>query len=394
MNSVEAHKNFKMGTEIDIAGIFIYDGMKELERIKSITYESEAFSFLYHIAVGIERLQKVLLVMLEEITEDNIKAFEKSLHTHSHQQLHDRIKNEFDIRLSPREYSFLHLLSDFYNHCRYDRYLLSGDYGADKDLLCKYIKACFNPDNIERQFLSNDIVITPQLKKFFGRIIGSIARRYYDAIREQAYKLNLYTYELRYDSPAQKIFLSNFKKDSLHEQNVNEQVALKEFIIYLINTQDRNAFMRFIKEVEPLNFDIALVDEYIEELCNRNIPQHLVDEVECMYMDIPSIKDRLDLINCVGNTRISFDYGEIKECYNMMQSLVTGECDCTEFAKTFPDKLTILDDDDVRDILKEIPVWCANLLNKKKFESSEKERFIKSVSKLLEEFKDFCAIHD
>lgn len=41
---VEAYKNFKMGTEIDVAGIFIYDGMKELERIVSFAYESEAFS--------------------------------------------------------------------------------------------------------------------------------------------------------------------------------------------------------------------------------------------------------------------------------------------------------------------------------------------------------------
>ncbi len=251
--TVEAYRNFKMGTEIDIAGIFLYDGIKDLERIVVFAYESEAFSFLYHIAVGIERLQKVLLVMLEEITEENVRNFEDSLHTHNHQQLHDRIKTKCDIKLSPREYGFLHVLSTFYIHCRYNRYLLRGDYGADKNLLCKFIDAHFSSDDIERHFLTNDIMNTPQLKEFFGRIIGSIARKYYSAIKEQAYKQNLYTYELRSDSPAEKIFLTDFRKDSLHEQNFNEQVSLKELLIYLINTQDRNAFMRFIKEIEPWN---------------------------------------------------------------------------------------------------------------------------------------------
>jgi len=391
---VEAHKNFKMGTEIDIAGIFIFDGMKELERIVGFAYESEVFSFLYHIAVGIERLQKVLLVVLEKITEENIREFEDSLHTHNHQQLYNRIKNKCDLKLSPREFSFLHILSSFYIHCRYDRYLLSGDYGAEKDLLCKFIEAHFNSDNIERHFFTNVIMNTPQLKEFFGRIIGAIARKYYSAIKEEAYKQNLYTYELRSDSPARKVFLADFKKDSLQVQNVNEQVSLKEIIIYLINTKDRNAFMRFIKEIEPLDFDIALMNEYIEELCKGHIPQELVDEVEFLYGELPSAKDRLAMIGLVGNTNVLFDYTEIMECYNLMKSLVTGECDCSEFAKIFPYKLYILDDEDIHEILKEIPEWCTNLLSQEILASSEKELFIKSVAELLESFKDFCAIED
>lgn len=391
---VEAHKNFKMGTEIDIAGIFIYDGMKELERIVVFKYESEIFSFLYHIAVGIERLQKVLLVMLEEITDDKIKDFEDSLHTHNHQQLHDRIKNQYKLNLSPREFSFLHLLCDFYIHCRYNRYQLSGDYGADKNSICNFIMSHFDSDKIERHFITNDIMNTPQIKEFFGRIIGSIARKYYIAIRDQAHKLNLYTYELRSGSPAEKIFLSGYRKDSLHQQNVDEQVALKELIIYLMNTNDQDAFMRFVKGVEPLNFDIALVNDYIEEICKWHIPQQLIDEVSEMYYDLPSIKERLELIGCVGNTQIHFDYGEIMECYNMMKSLVSGELNLLELAQTFPDKVNILDDDEVRELLKEIPRWCTDLLSKEEVESNEKERFIKAIAELLVGFKEYCAIQD
>ncbi|MHB1394802.1 MAG: hypothetical protein ACYCYE_17430 [Clostridia bacterium] len=53
---IVSYKNFKMGTGIDVSGTFIYNGMKELEQMESLYYESETLSFLYHIAVGIERL--------------------------------------------------------------------------------------------------------------------------------------------------------------------------------------------------------------------------------------------------------------------------------------------------------------------------------------------------
>ncbi len=136
------------------------------------------------------------------------------------------------------------------------------------------------------------------------------------------------------------------------------------------------------------------MNEYIKELCKGHIPQKLVDEVEFLYGELTSAKDRLKMIDLVGNTNILFDYAEIMECYDLMKSLVTGKCECLEFAKIFPNKLDNLDDDDIHEILKEIPEWCANLLSQETLDSSEKERFVKSVEKLLEEFKGFCAIED
>ncbi len=187
-NPIASYKNFKMGTEIDIAGTFIYNGMKELERIIVFSNESEVFSFLYHIAVGIERLQKVLIVMLEEISPDQIKDFEESLYTHNHQQLHERIKEKSNIKLNSRSISFLYLLSDFYKNCRYDRFHLEGKYSAEKIALCKYIERYFESADYDKHFITSDIVNTEKVKELFGRIIGSIAKRYYSEICEQSYK--------------------------------------------------------------------------------------------------------------------------------------------------------------------------------------------------------------
>jgi hypothetical protein len=53
------YKNFNMVYELEISGEFIYDGIQALNTMDSSSNSAELFSFLYHISVGIERLQKI-----------------------------------------------------------------------------------------------------------------------------------------------------------------------------------------------------------------------------------------------------------------------------------------------------------------------------------------------
>ena len=73
MDPICYHKNFNMSNELDVAGTFIYEGIKQLGRIEVFSVESEVFFFLYTISVGIERLQKILLVLLEDMNYNNFK---------------------------------------------------------------------------------------------------------------------------------------------------------------------------------------------------------------------------------------------------------------------------------------------------------------------------------
>ena len=57
------YKNFNMVNELNIAGEFIYDGIDALNRMNTIDEIPLLFSFLYHISVGIERIQKIILVL-------------------------------------------------------------------------------------------------------------------------------------------------------------------------------------------------------------------------------------------------------------------------------------------------------------------------------------------
>lgn len=124
MDKVWNYKNFNMVNELDIAGEFIYDGIETLNQMTSISVGSPIFSFLYHISVGIERLQKIILVLVEDITLENYEEFEKSIITHSHSDLQCRIKKGADIEFGARENEFLNLLTTFYNHSRYNRFNL------------------------------------------------------------------------------------------------------------------------------------------------------------------------------------------------------------------------------------------------------------------------------
>lgn len=49
----------------------------------------------------------------------------------------------------------------------------------------------------------------------------------------------------------------------------------------------------------------------------------------------------------------------------MLKKLVCEDYDCEDFAKCFPEKLEILDDEDIYEILYEVPSLCADFLNKK-----------------------------
>lgn len=56
MNKLEFWKNFNLGDELQIAGVFIYNGLRRFNRMRAINYSDEIFEVLYDLSVGLERL--------------------------------------------------------------------------------------------------------------------------------------------------------------------------------------------------------------------------------------------------------------------------------------------------------------------------------------------------
>lgn len=384
MDKIWNYKNFNMVNELDIAGEFIYDGIQTLNQMKSISVGACIFSFLYHVSVGIERLQKIILVLFEDITLENYEDFEKSLITHSHGYLHERISKKINVEFNSRENEFLTLLSTFYNHSRYNRFNLNASLDHEKALLEEYVLKYINQKNISRGITSNDILVNNKIKDLFGKVIGRISNKYYKVLREIANEKFTYTYELRNDSKAEKIFLSNNEKKSLIDLKITETIAFKELLLFISNTKERNPFLRFLKQISPLQMDIALINEYLMDIANGTIPQTLIDEVEYLYEENGYGKERIEQINLVGNCYVMFEYGEIDECIKFAQNFLANSIDAMSFARKFPTKIQRIKDDDFLEFTIDIRKSCKDFIKSKILQ----EELAKQVRTFLIEAKE------
>lgn len=380
-DNIKAYKNFNMGTEIDIAGTFIYNGIKELDSIEVFNYESEIFTFLYLVSVGIERLQKVLIVLAENISNDKIEEFEKGLITHSHQDLHRMIKGTIDIDFNSRENKFLQVLNNFYKSCRYERFSIKDEYNSEKIILLEYIKENLSNEIIESDFFGN-IINTIKVKELLGKVVGAIARTYYNNIYDLASKQNLYTYELRCNSKASKIFLTPVRKNSLQEQLINEQIAFKEFLIFFINTKSKNSFYQFIEQIKPLDLDIELANLHLESICKGNMPDDLVEEVEFWYGENNYSKERIEEVNCIGDCRVDFSYIKILRLREIVEKVISKQYRWEDFIENFSSISLGVENDEILEMLNDI-FTVGNQYNESSNNFADKEKEVIDRFKIL-----------
>ena len=358
MNQLWVYKNFNMGYELGISGEFIYDGIAALNEMICIEESSLLFSFLYHASVGIERLQKIIIVFFEDINFNEYEEFEKSLITHSHQDLHSRIKRNAQIKFNNRENDFLMLVTNFYKSARYNRFNINTGECKEVNLFIEFVKKHLKPDEIEYNFISEKVIVNENVKNMIGRTLGSIANKYYLLLREGADKNGTYTYELPADSKAEKIFLGNYRNKSLQEMKITESIAVKELIACIHNTEETCAFLRFLDEIEPLDIDVNLINEYLSALSMGNIPQTLIDEVETLYEEIEHPKKRIELISLIGDTCVAFELSEIKEVIALINDYISGDLLAELFAKEIEEKATIIDDEEFIKFFEDLILIC------------------------------------
>ena len=346
MDELFRYKSTNMAFELDIAGEFLYRGIREFDTLKAVHNNAQVFMILYNIAVGIERIQKIICVLWTMDQYESDTEFEKSLITHSHMDLQKRIssvvsKTEYKklVEFEPRINSFFRLLTEFYNSCRYMRYNVQ-ESKSEYDKICDFIK-----ENTEVEYnLNGDILLTKKVRKLWGRVIGTIVRNYYELIKIGSFKNNVYAYELNPDSSAQKVLWRFEDNPNCSTMLEDEKTSLKEFLVYYRNNKDKNAFLKFVDEIEPLEYDPAFTNEYIELLCHGEIPQQLVDETEYLYEDIKDVKNRLELINCVGNTMCDFGFCYTLRCIEIIQGIIESPEKLETEIKVLSDLVEYTDD--------------------------------------------------
>lgn len=306
MKQSDFWKNFHLGIELDIAGSFIYNGIRRLHEMETIYHESEVFEVLYNLAVGMERALKIAVILIEHNESVDQEEFEKTLITHSHQDLMRRVQVKHDLNLAAPHNEFLVILGSFYKTFRYGRYILDGDLAAEKKILHRYIEKNLKikiEDDPPFQVTRNN----NRIRKFVGKRVGKLITSLYQVIIQEASRLGIYTHDIRPDSKAAKIFLWG------RFDFTDEEVLWKELLIYLLNTRERSGIMEFVKTIEPLPFDPGLTTEYLQCFESEEKKLAVLSELECLYEEVDDVKARIEMLGSICNSSVVFDNDEWEE---------------------------------------------------------------------------------
>lgn len=294
MNPTEIWKNFNLGFELDVAGTFLFNGIRAFHEMDVFDFRSDIFDFLYNIAVGVERLQKIALILTEHDDAGDQEEFEKSLITHSHQDLDRRLRNHGHPTLATIHNSFIAMLSTFYKTYRYDRYGMRSLYrdGDERKLLTDWINVHLSKEiKIDGIFAVQN---TDALKKSIGKVISKIVKPLYERIGNQARGLNLYTYEIRYDSKAFWVLIAN-QFDFLDADRIR-----MEALIYIAASKNEGANLKLMRNTEPLSLESCEEGAYVRAILRPQAAFNLEGEIEACYEDFDiNFKERFPLLDAI-----------------------------------------------------------------------------------------------
>ena len=301
MDRTQFWKTFTLGSELNIAGRFIYNASESFHELSTFSHTDEIFEILYFFSVGFERLLKVAVVLIEHDDTIDQVEFKTSLITHSHLDLLHRVSSKHDLKLAGIHNEFLQILGSFYKTHRYGRYgtgTLMVDVN-ERTLLCDFISKYLNValhDENPLDVAQN----SPRFKKFIGKTAGRIACELYKIIYSESKRLNIYTSELRSDSKAAKIFLS--KKYDF----ADEEVLTRELLLFFITSDRTDGHIGYMKGLKALAFDEELEAEYIQCLASNEKKLQVMDELEALYDEVDDVGTRLSAISVIGKGIVAY----------------------------------------------------------------------------------------
>ena len=302
MTPEEWWKNFALGIELDVSGTFIYNGIRTLDELQSFQHSVDTFEILYNISVGIERLLKIAIVLIEHDANSDMEALEKSLLSHNTMELTNRVDNHVPLNFADLQKEFLSILSKFYKTHRYGRYLLSSvpNIEEEKRDLLVFIDKHLST-SLSKAGAFDYAPNTDQIRKFIGRIIQKIAVSLFDVIDNAATRLNIYTTELRGDSKALRIFYGE------RLDFIDERIKKKEILLYLMNPATKGSHIDFVRSIPPLELDNTMTANYIQALLRDEALPYVGDEIDELYSEVQDVKERLQLVDLIDNEHMPYD---------------------------------------------------------------------------------------
>ena len=304
MGSIWRFKSINLGRELEVAGEFLFESAKRAISLDGFSSEFEINSILYNGAVGVERLQKILLCLYCIKSQADFDNPLKCLKEHNHLDLYEKINEYKDCGFQKKHVSLLGVFRDYYADYRYGNYYL--DKNADvRSLLLRVFRMVNKKEDFDNPM--TDYQRKPYIK-FYIDLLGEIARKYFSAIRERASLLNVYTYEIDSLSNAMRVFSSVGKK-SFYEEMLMERICLKEFLLFLYKQKQSYGVFKVMNDTEELDFDPALTNDFIHELSKGKVDEFLIDSAEEFYNELGAkkAKERKSIIDIIGSKDVLWD---------------------------------------------------------------------------------------
>ena len=308
-------KSINMGRELEIAGEFIYDSAKKTMYISGLNNTYEINLILYTGAVGIERLQKIYLCLAAQDPTE-ISSMPKCLKQHNHIELQREVNKFSERNVSKNAMSLLGVFADYYNNFRYANYNPGQHENDLRKLFIGFLKRLNGKFNFDGPCAA---VQFEKFKRFYINELGKLAVHFYLLIHDKASELNTYTYEIDSSSRASRVFWTTQRR-TLYEQMVLEQHTAKELLLYIYKKNRGTGVFRLLDDMEALDFDDSLMNEYMEDLCAGKVNDSLIDYVDDLHEDIEDKaqrKERKELLSLIGNCSVLFDFDEDDEDENI-----------------------------------------------------------------------------
>lgn len=307
-------KSINMGRELEISGEFIYESAKKTMSITRLNNQYEINIILYTGAVGIERLQKIYLCLVQQNPTDK-DSIPKCLMGHNHLELNKEIEKYTTEHILRNGRGLLGVFSEYYNNYRYANYIPGKNSSELRKLFISFLKKQNGKFDFDEPYA---LIQFEVFKRFYINELGKLASYYFELIEHKAREIGTYTYEIDSYSNAARVFLSTQKR-SLYEQMIIEQNSIKELLLYMYKNKRESGVFRLLNDMESLEMDDALVNDYLADLCEGKVNDWLIDYVDELYeemKDIKKRKERKELLALIGNRSVLFDFDDFEDDEN------------------------------------------------------------------------------
>ncbi|MDD3362087.1 MAG: hypothetical protein PHW34_10490 [Hespellia sp.] len=226
---------------------------------------------------------------------------------HNHIELEEYVKGYSGKSLPSNGRSLLGVFSEYYNNYRYANYVPGDNSKKLEYVFVGFLKKLNSKFDFEESCAA---VQFEPFKQFYINGLGKIAKYYYDLIAVKARKIGTYTYELDSYTNAARVFWSTDRR-SLYKQMVIEQEAVKELLVHLYKDHGDCGVFKLLNEIQSLEFDDALVNDYLADLCEGKVNDWLIDWVDDLHEEMESKEDKKEhheLLSLIGNTSVLFDF--------------------------------------------------------------------------------------